>query len=257
MKKRTRTEKKPAVRSRRPRARPKRPARAKSKLLTPIAVTPSVPPESEPEPEATPVPARRPSNRIEQLRDSLLELVSDIPNSSEPSSATPAARARLLVLHASSKAAVISGTLALPPGLIGLLTILPELQLIWRTQAQLVADIAAVYGKSYQLRQQQMIFCLFRHVASQLVRDVVVRAGERFLVRRTKLRMVQQLLQRIGVKVAQRSAGSALSRLVPVVGAVGIGGYAFYDTTQVGKTAIALFESEIVDEGPEQPRGDA
>jgi hypothetical protein len=226
--------------------RPKRATRAKkttSKLLTPLVVTPAPPLEIAPG-----APAAAPKNRVEQLRDALLELVSRIPVSREASSAAPAERARALILQASSKAAVISGSLALPPGLIGLLTILPELQLVWSTQAQLVADIAAVYGKSYQLGRQQMIFCLFRHVAGQLLRDVVVRAGERYLVRPTTLRVVRQLLERIGVKVAERTAGRALSRLVPVVGAIGVGGYAFYDTRQVGRTAVALFEREIVEE---------
>jgi hypothetical protein len=37
------------------------------------------------------------------------------------------------------------------------------------------------------------------------------------------------------------------------VGAVGIGGYAFYDTAQVGKTAIAFFEKEIVREQGSDP----
>jgi len=209
----------------------------------------SPPPPLEIAPSA---PAAAPRNRIEQLRDRLLELVSRIPASQELSAEAPAARARALILQASSKAAVISGSLALPPGLIGLLTILPELQLVWQTQAQLVADIAAVYGKSYQLGRQQMVFCLFRHVAGQLLRDVVVRAGERYLVRPTTLRVLRQLLERIGIKVAERTASRALSRLVPVVGAVGVGGYAFYDTRQVGLTAIALFESEIVEAQPER-----
>lgn len=34
------------------------------------------------------------------------------------------------------------------PGPLGLLTILPDMYAIWRVQAQLVADIAAVYGKT-------------------------------------------------------------------------------------------------------------
>ena len=218
----------------------KRPARARSvsKVLTPVSVI--APAEM--------AAAAPPQNRIEQLRDFLFELVSDIPASQETSAATPADRSRALILQASSKAAVISGGLALPPGLIGLLTILPELQLIWRTQAQLVADIAAVYGKSYQLGKQQMIFCLFRHLAGHLVRDVVVRAGERFLVRRASQGVLQQLLQRIRLRVAERATARAVSRLVPIVGAVGIGGYAFFDTRQVGRTAVALFEREIVEE---------
>ena len=32
---------------------------------------------------------------------------------------------------------------------------------------------------------------------------------------------------------------------MPIVGAVGIGAYAYYDTASVGKTAIDLFSSDI------------
>jgi len=129
-----------------------------------------------------------------------------------------------------------------------MLTVLPDLVVIWNIQRQMVADIAAAYGKSSQLGRSEMIYCLFRHAASQAIKDVVVRVGERFLVRRTTLRIIQRVLRRVGVSITQRAAGRALSRWIPVVGALGIGGYAFYDTTQVGKTALAFFEKEIVRE---------
>lgn len=156
-----------------------------------------------------------------------------------------------MTLQASAKAALVSGTLALPPGPLGMLTILPDLLAIWTVQRQLVADIAAAHGKSAQLGPSEMIYCLFRHAASQAVRDVVVRVGERFLVRRGSLRVIQRVLRRVGVSVTERTAGRAVSRWLPVVGAVGIGGYAFYDTTQVGKTAATFFQREIVREEPD------
>lgn len=187
-------------------------------------------------------------NLVRQVADSLLRLVNQIPNSNEPRAAAPSERAKSLVLHASAKAAVISGTLALPPGPLGMVTILPDLLKIWSLQKQMVADLAAVYGKSSQLGQREMIYCLFRHAAGQAVRDIVMRAGERFLVRRTTTQAVQRVLRRVGVSMAQRTIGRTISRWIPVVGAVGIGGYAFYDTAQVGKTAMAFFEKEIVRE---------
>ena len=48
------------------------------------------------------------------------------------------------------------------------------------------------------------------------------------------------------MRVAQRSAGSGIARWLPVVGAVGVGAYAFYDTSQVAGTAIELFEKGVV-----------
>lgn len=41
-----------------------------------------------------------------------------------------------------------------------------------------------------------------------------------------------------------------LSRWVPVVGAAGVGAYAWWDTRQVGRAALQLFESEQVIDNP-------
>ncbi|MBP7570565.1 MAG: hypothetical protein KBA95_10950 [Acidobacteria bacterium] len=185
---------------------------------------------------------------MEQVVTALERVVSEVPPSNEGTATSPAERSRTLILKASAKAAVVSGSLALPPGPLGLLTVLPDLMAIWHIQRQLVSDIASAHGKSAQLGRREMIYCLFRHAASQAVRDVVVRVGQRYVVRDATLRAIERVLQRVGISVTQRAAGRALSRWLPVVGAVGIGGYAFYDTAQVGKTALAFFQKEIVRE---------
>jgi len=113
-----------------------------------------------------------------------------------------------------------AGALALPPGPWGWLTVLPEIVRVWRIQAQMVADIAKVHGKYGSLGREQMLYCLFRHTASQVVRDLAVRAGQRYL-------------------------GSAVSRWIPIVGAVGIGAYAYYDTTLVARAAMEVFARDI------------
>jgi len=182
------------------------------------------------------------------IADALLGLVSRVPSSTEQASEHPADRAKSLILHASTKAAMVSGTLALPPGPFGMLTVLPDLIAIWNIQRQLVSDIAAAHNKSSQLGPAAMIYCLFRHAAAQAVRDVVVRVGERFLVRRATLRFMQRVLRRVGVSITERATGRAISRWLPVIGVVGIGGYAFFDTMQVGKTAAAFFQKEIMQE---------
>ena len=81
-----------------------------------------------------------------------------------------------------------------------------------------------------------MLYCLFRHMASQVLRDVVVRAGQRAVVRQLSAGAVASLLKTVGVSVTQRVAGTAASRWVPVVGAAAVGAYAYWDTLQVAKT---------------------
>jgi uncharacterized protein (DUF697 family) len=175
----------------------------------------------------------------------ILDFVGNVPGTLEHKSSTPDTDARNLTTAAAKRAALAAGALALPPGPLGWLTILPEMLAVWKIQAQVVSDIAALYGQDAALTKEQMLYCLFRHTAAQAVRDVVVRVGDRILVRSVSARALQTMAQMVGVKLTQRSIGKGLSRLLPVVGAVGVGAYAYYDTTQVAKTAIGLFARVI------------
>src|ERR1043166_7270872 len=103
----------------------------------------------------------------------LLEVVSRVPSSAEDASGDPKVRAHAIARSAALKAASISGALALPPGPFGLATILPDLLAIWRMQQSMVADIAAVFGKSAFLHKEAMVYCLFKHGGAALIRDLV------------------------------------------------------------------------------------
>ena len=175
----------------------------------------------------------------------LLKIVSRIPSSDEEQSTDPLARANSIKSAAAFRAAAISGSLALPPGPIGMATILPDLAAIWHLQQQVVSDIAGCYGKTASLTREVMVYCLFRHGAALFVRDLIVRVGERVLVRRVALRSIQQILQKLGVRVTQRLIGQTISRYVPVIGAIGIGSYSYFDTRKVAETAIDLFSRNI------------
>jgi hypothetical protein len=109
----------------------------------------------------------------------------------------------------------------------------------------LVADIAAIYGKHQTLTPEQVVYCLFQHTAAQGVRDLVVRVGQRSLVRHASPLLIRTITRRIGAKLAQQAVGKGVARWLPVVGAVGMGAYACYDTAQVAATAIDLFEGVI------------
>lgn len=180
-----------------------------------------------------------------KIVDAIMGFVGDIPESSLKKSANPARDSKKLAKAASLKASVTAGALALPPGPLGWLTIIPELLAIWKIQAQLVADIAAIHGRKSELTQEQMIYCLFRHTAAQVMRDLVVRVGERVLVKRASLRVMKSILEKVGIKITQRTIGKGLARWVPLAGAMGVAGYAYYDTNQVGKTSADLFSSPI------------
>jgi hypothetical protein len=175
----------------------------------------------------------------------ILKFIGDIPTSDKHKSRTPAEAARKAANAAATKAAAAAGTLALPPGPLGWLTILPEMLAVWRIQAQMVADIAAFHGKKGALNQEQMLYCLFRHSASQAVRDLVVRVGKGMLVRRATLGVLQSVARRVGVNVTQRVVATSVTRWLPVVGALGVAAYAYYDTAQVARIAMDFFEHDI------------
>jgi hypothetical protein len=126
--------------------------------------------------------------------------------------------------------------------------VLPELATVWRIQAQMVADIAGAFGKTGALSKQQMIYCLFKSTAAQAVRDLVVRAGQRYVVRQTSFAGLQAVIAKVGLNLSKKALAKSVSRALPVIGALGVAGYAYYDTAQVATVAIELFEKDI--EGP-------
>jgi hypothetical protein len=184
-----------------------------------------------------------------RVNEAILGLIAVVPVSAEPQSSTPQTRAAELNENAARTTAKISGLAAMAPGPLGLLTVLPDLVALWRIQSQLVSDIAAVYGKTANLGKEHMLWCLFKHSAAQTFRDVAYRAGERYLIRPLSMRALQKLTAAIGVKISQRAFGKAVARFLPLVGAAGVAGYAYYDTKKVGAAAIDIFSQEPVFKG--------
>ena len=181
-----------------------------------------------------------------RIATAILDFISDVPASRISGSGDPTGEARRLANRAARRAAVTAGSLALPPGPLGWLTLLPELVAIWKIQAQMVSDIAAAYGRHATLGREQMMWCLFRHTAAQAFRDLVIRVGDRLVFRRMSWGVAERVAKQIGIKLTQRTLSKGVSRWLPVIGALGVGAYAYYDTGQVASTAIAMFEGEIV-----------
>jgi len=173
--------------------------------------------------------------------------IADVPSPTTHAVADPDAQAEHIAKAAARQAAVLSGSLALPPGPFGMMTVLPDLYLIWKTQRQMVADIFAVYGRSAELTRVHMLYCLFRHAASQVLRDVVVRTGQRIVVEQVSAGALKQIVGKVGVTISKRVAGNAASRWIPLAGAAAVGAYAYWDTLQVAKNARRLLADPSLD----------
>jgi hypothetical protein len=195
------------------------------------------------------------SNSLPAVRESpprdvegaIERVISDVPSPRTHAVSDPDRQAELVARRAAKQAAVLSGSLALPPGPLGMLTVLPDIYLIWKTQRQMVADIFALYGRTAELTRVHMLYCLFRHAASQVLRDVVVRAGQRMVVQQLSGGALRTIVNRVGINVTQRVVGTAASRWVPLAGAAAVGAYAYWDTLQVAKTARKLLADPTAD----------
>lgn len=183
------------------------------------------------------------------LSPALAGIVRKIPPARVRRSARPEEDARRLARKAALKAALAAGSLALPTGPLGWLTLLPELRSVWKIQVQLVADIAALYGRKSELTQEQVLYCLFQHSALHAFRDLVVRVGDRFLVRRASALVLQHVVRKLALRITQRIVGKGLARWLPVAGAVGVGAYAYHETSRIAETAVELFSAGVDFEG--------
>lgn len=188
----------------------------------------------------------------------LFDLITDIPDSLYHAQEAPDDKVKRLTQQAALRAAAVSTTLSVPAGFTGMLTSIPDIAAVWRIQAQLVADIAATYGKIAMLSREAMVWCLFRHSATQLLKDIAIRTGSRVVVQKISMVTLRKLLQKIGVHISSKLVSRVALRAIPAIGALGNGAYTYYDTNEVGKTAAAYFralsdadatDAVIVDEG--------
>jgi hypothetical protein len=82
-------------------------------------------------------------------------------------------------------------------------------------------------------------------LAAQAVRELIVRVGERFLVRHVSVNVLKAIARKIGIRITHGAIGRGVSRWLPVAGALGVGAYAYYDTGRVAQTTIDLFKHKI------------
>jgi hypothetical protein len=196
-------------------------------------------------PPAAPLPVVADAPR--DVDGTIERVITEVPPPRTHPVAEPDRAAEAIARNAARAAAILSGSLALPPGPFGMLTVLPDLYLIWKTQRQMVADIFALYGRTAELSRTHMLYCLFRHAASQVLRDVAVRTGQRVVVAQLSGGALRTVIQKIGLTVSKRVAGQTASRWVPIAGAAAVGAYAYWDTLQVARTAQRLLADPSLD----------
>ena len=139
----------------------------------------------------------------------------------------------------------ISGGASLVPGPWGMVAVVPEIAAVIRNQLAMIYDIGMAYGKSKVLSKELLAGVLLTAMGTG-AGSLLVMQGSKVLVKRVALRQFQRIITILAGKITQQVLKSAISKWLPVVGAVVMATWSNYWTRQVGKKAIEIFEKEIV-----------
>jgi hypothetical protein len=184
-----------------------------------------------------------------EFAERILSLVTDIDDYKSPYAKAvgdPSAIVEVITEDACYKTFAISAGLSIPPGFLGILSILPELFMIYRIQARLVKDIATLYGKEASLSAELLFYCLFKQTGIHILRNFIQETGAKILIRPSTLRMMEKLAEKIGFEVTRSTLKKSIFRFLPFVGAIFSGGLSYYDTKKIGESSSALFSKEIL-----------
>ncbi|HEX2185114.1 MAG TPA: hypothetical protein VHN78_06380, partial [Chloroflexota bacterium] len=149
-----------------------------------------------------------------------------------------------LIAHYGTQNAVISGACSLVPGPFGMAAAIPEIAAIFANQIRMIYDIGAAHGHREVLTAELVAGVLATSLGAGGI-GVVVMHGNKVLVRRAQLRVMQQVVAILGGHVTQKLIKAQLAKWLPVVGAVGMAAWSKYWTAQVGKRAVEIFRQQI------------
>lgn len=138
----------------------------------------------------------------------------------------------------------LTGGISLIPGPWGMAAAVPEIAIIIRNQLAMIYDIGMAYGKSEVLNKELLAGIFLSAMGTSVSGLLTIHAGK-VLVKRTSLRVFQQIVAILGGQVTQRVLKSMVSTWLPVVGAVAMASWSYYSTRQIGKKALQILENQI------------
>ncbi|MEM9220488.1 MAG: TerB family tellurite resistance protein [Cyanobacteria bacterium P01_F01_bin.150] len=140
--------------------------------------------------------------------------------------------------------AVISGGAGMVPGPLGMLAIVPELVLIIRNQLSMVYDIGYAYGYGKKMNSEILI-SVFSYSLGAGALGLMAIHGQKILIKRASLRLMQRIVRLMAGKISQRVLKSMVGKWVPVLGAVALATWSKFATHDIGKKAVLIFEKDI------------
>ncbi len=180
----------------------------------------------------------------------LYDLLSQVPEAKFSGKPSDPVFVKQIVRRHAVQASSVSAALSIPGGVVGLLSVIPDVAAVWRIQAQMIANVAAAHGKEALVTREQMIWCMFRQMAFGMAKELIVQQGSRYLVKQVQPKMIQKIAEKIGHGIVKGQGAKLISKAVPLVGSVSSGALTYYDTMRVGKNARELYSKEVILLGP-------
>ncbi len=146
-----------------------------------------------------------------------------------------------MISKASWKAFAVSTAASLPPGPIGVLTILPELIAVTRIQLGLIGKIARYFGKDEMLNGTIIVLILGNAAGITVGREFLKCVDNKIIIQRMSLLALQNFAARIGAKILGRIVARMPTRWIPLVTAPLFGAISKKATERVGWETVTLF----------------
>ena len=119
----------------------------------------------------------------------------------------------------------------------------PDIVSIIRNQIAMTADIARAYG--YKEPPKEIIMEALFAASGNIATGLIVIQGQKLIVKRTSLSVLQKLIQILGGKITQQALKSMAAKWIPLAGATAMAAWSKYSTNKIGKKAKELFSKEI------------
>jgi len=150
-----------------------------------------------------------------------------------------------LISNAAWQAFAISTISSIPPGPVGMLTILPEVIAVTRLQVQLIFKIARYYEKE-TLVNRTIVALILGNAAGIATGRLLLKMPEgKIIIRRVAELGLQNFVARLGAKIMGRVIARIPGRWIPFLLSPVFGMMSKTATEKIGWEAVAIFSHDL------------
>lgn len=146
---------------------------------------------------------------------------------------------------ACKKAFTLTTIASLPPGPLGIISIIPELIGLTKLQVNLVYSIAEYYHKEHQVNATILLMVFGNEAGIKFGSEIAGKQGSKYIVKALTSETVKKIAEKIGVKITARAATKAVVKFIPFVTAPILGYFSSGMTKKIGEYAINFFSQYV------------